>query len=204
MQLLAVVNLGDAKGHSMTTGQLLATAGILLALVSASAQKRTQQTETRKFASPDGTIVASILSRKSLEATNESLVELRAQDGRVLAKRNYDSQDGQHGYGVTKAAWTPDSQFFVFSLESSGGHQAWHTPVQFFSRSEVTIISLDDALGDAVTNPSFFLSAPDSVTVELKSSGQMKTISLSGLQTGSLKNDKLKKSNNSATRKDTP
>ena len=100
---------------------------------------------------------------------------------RVLARRNYGSEDGEHGYGVTKAAWTPDSQFFVYSLESSGGHQSWHTPVQFFWRSENKIISLDDALKDAVTNPQFLLSAPDCLTVEVMLSKQTKTVSLHDL-----------------------
>src|SRR5207248_11363542 len=131
------------------------------------AQQQADSPQIQKFSSPDGKIVAFVRSRKAPEATSESRVELRSQNGRVLARRNYGSEDGEHGYGVTKAAWTPDSQFFVYSLESSGGHQSWHTPVQFFWRSENKIISLDDALEDAVTNPQFLLSAPDCLTVEL-------------------------------------
>lgn len=40
----------------------------------------------------------------------------------------------------------PDFQFFVFSLTSSGGHQAWHAPTEFYSRREGTVHSLDDYL----------------------------------------------------------
>jgi len=111
------------------------------------------------------------------EATKESWIELRSQHGQILASRNYASEDGEHGLGVSKAIWTPDSQFFVYSVESSGGHQAWHTRVNFFSRSKNEIVSLDDALKSAITNPQFLVSAPDSITVELIS-GQKQTVSL--------------------------
>jgi hypothetical protein len=100
----------------------------------------------------------------------------------MLVKLSYASEDGEHGYGVTKAAWTPDSRFFVYSIESSGGHQSWHTPVQFFSRSENKIVRLDDVLKDAVSNPQFVVSAPDHVTVELWFSKQAKIVSLGELE----------------------
>lgn len=133
------------------------------------------------YRSPDGKMIALIRSTKAWEATSESRVELRTKDGRVLAARNYGSQDGEHGYGITRAGWTPDSQFFVYRLESSGGHQSWHTPVHFFSRKDNKIVELDQALGDAVTNTQFLVSPPDRVTVELWSSKQTRTVSLGNL-----------------------
>ena len=165
----------------MRTRLLCAIATVLLTGLFGGAQKQADSSQIQKFSSPDGKIVAFVRSRKAPEATSESRVELRSQNGRVLARRNYGSEDGEHGYGATKAAWTPDSQFVVYSLESSGGHQAWHTPVQFFSRTEGRIISLDDALKDAVMNPQFVISTPDRVTVELFSK-QTKTVSLHELQ----------------------
>src|SRR5437667_5628470 len=165
----------------MKTRRLGVISAVLLSALLCGGQKRTNSTQTEKFPSPDGTIIAFVRSTKAPEATKESRIELRSQDGRVLASRNYASKDGEHGHGVTKAAWTPDSQFFVYSLESSGGHQSWHTPVQFFWRSENKIISLDDALKDAVTNPQFLLSAPDCLTVEVMLSKQTKTVSLHDL-----------------------
>jgi hypothetical protein len=107
---------------------------------------------------------------------------LRTKSGVLLVRRDYSSEDGEHGYGVTKAAWTPDSQFFVYSLENSGGHQAWNSPVRFFSRRSNKILSLDNALHDAVTNPDFALAAPDKVTVELYFSKREVTVSLSSLR----------------------
>jgi hypothetical protein len=141
------------------------------------AQKQTKSPKLEKFPSPDRTITALVRSTKAPEATKESWIELRSQHGRILASRSYVSKDGEHGYGISKAAWTPDSQFFVYSLESSGGHQGWHTPVNFFSRSKNEIISLDKALRDSVTNPQFLVSDPDTITVELMSR-QKQTVSL--------------------------
>jgi hypothetical protein len=131
------------------------------------------------YASPDGTLVAVIVSVDQPEATDESEVRVQAASGKVLARKNYRSEDGEHGYGVTKAQWTPDSQFFVYSLESSGGHQPWHSPVQYFDRKLHKFLSLDDALGDAVLNPHFTVEAPDRVTVELYFARKKSTVSLS-------------------------
>jgi dipeptidyl aminopeptidase/acylaminoacyl peptidase len=146
------------------------------------AQKQTVASHTETFKSPDGMLVAVVRSKRAPEATDESRIELRTQNGVVSAKRDYTSEDGEHGYGVTKAAWTPDSQFFVYSLESSGGHQAWKSPVWFFSRKENKFLSLDHALNDAVANPEFHVSAPDRVTVELYFSKHTRTVALQQLR----------------------
>jgi hypothetical protein len=167
--------------NPMTTRRLGLISAVLLSALPCAAQRLTNSSQTEKFPSPDGTISAFVRSNKAPEATKESRIELRSQHGRILASRDYMSKDGEHGHGVTMAAWTPDSQFFVYSLESSGGHQAWHTPVQFFSRSKNKFVSLDDALKDEVTNPRFLVTAPDSVTVELMSMKLTKTVSLQGL-----------------------
>jgi hypothetical protein len=148
----------------------------LIVLCSSAEPSRTLQTQ--EFRSPDRKTVAIIRFTKAPEATAESRLELRSEAGRLLARRSYSSSDGEHGFGITKAAWTPDSQFFVYSLESSGGHQAWHTPVQFYSRRKNRIIKLDDLLKDAVSNPQFVVSGADRVTVDLWFSKQTKTVSL--------------------------
>jgi hypothetical protein len=155
---------------------------IVLFGVLCGAQKQTVASHTERFRSPDGMLVAVVRSERAPEATDESRIELRTQAGIVSAKRDYISEDGEHGYGVTKAAWTPDSQFFVYSLESSGGHQAWNSPVWFFSREENKFRSLDHALNDAVANPMFRVSTPDRVTVELYFSKQTRTVALHQLR----------------------
>ena len=158
--------------------------GAVLLLIASfcNAQKQAHSLHTEEFPSPDRRVVAFVRSTKAPEATIESRVELRSENGRVLARFSYVSGDGEHGYGITKAAWTPNSRFFVYSLESSGGHQSWHTPIQFFSRSDNRVVRLDDVLKDAVSNPQFVISAPDRVTVELWFSKQTKTVSLGQLR----------------------
>src|SRR4051812_16529461 len=151
--------------------------GLLFAAMLCRAQKSINPSQTESFTSPDGTMTAFVRSTRAPEATKESRIEVRSKGGRVLVSRSYISQDGEHGQGVRKAAWTPDSRFFVYSLESSGGHQAWHTPVHFFSRNRDEIANLDDVLKDAVINPQFVVSAPDSITVELQSK-RSETVSL--------------------------
>lgn len=160
---------------------LVATTALLLLGVAA-AQKNTEPRTVERYRSPDKALVAVVSSTKAPEATRESRVEIRLKSGELLARKNYASEDGEHGFGVTKAVWTPDSQFLVYSLESSGGHQSWHTPVKFYGRRLNKIQNLDDALNDSVTNPDFSISAPDKVRVELWFSKRDLTVSLSSLK----------------------
>jgi len=154
----------------------------VLLLSGAVAQRPARPRTVEEYRSPDNALVAVVSSSQVPEAERESRVEIRLRSGKVLAKKNYSSEDGEHGYGVSKAAWTPNSQFFVYSLESSGGHAPWHSPVQFYSRSFGSIQSLDDALNDAVMNPDFSVNAPDKVKVELWFSKRVLTVSLSSLK----------------------
>lgn len=160
---------------------ILILAAVMLIAAVCSSQNQTLSSHTARYKSPDGSMVATVKSAKAPESTDESRVEVRTRSGKLLAKHDYFSEDGEHGYGVTKASWTPDSQFFVYSLESSGGHSAWNSPVQFFSRRSNKIASLDDALNDAVMNPQFSVLPPDRVTVELWFSNKTITVSLSHL-----------------------
>jgi dipeptidyl aminopeptidase/acylaminoacyl peptidase len=155
---------------------------VTLCVGSSYGQKSGVPSELMKYLSPDGSLVAIITSFHEREATAESKVELRLASGKLVAQRSYSSDDGEHGYGVAKAQWTPDSRYFVFSLESSGGHQPWHAPVQYFSRKSDSFLSLDDALDNAVTNPEFVIEAPYKVTVDLYFGNKTATASLSTLK----------------------
>ena len=123
--------------------------------------------KTDRFVSPDGNIVALIIhvGKKPGFESYESRIELRNRAGKILCGKDYSSEDSEHGYGVAKASWTPDSQFFVYSLENSGGHQPWQTPVDFYSRPQQNIQSLDDAIENAVADAEFKISGLDKVTV---------------------------------------
>ena len=88
----------------------------------------------------------------------------------------------EHGYGVTKAVWTPDSHFFVYSLESSGGHEAWHSPVWFYFRKEQEVLQPRPSSKRCSVKCAVPCLDTGSVTVELFSSEQMRTVALHQLR----------------------
>src|SRR5664279_2912042 len=95
---------------------------ICLTLIPSTAQQQSSPPHPKEYISPDGAVVVTVESTK----THESRLEFRGNSGKLLARVDYSSQDGEHGQSVAKASWTPDSQFFVYSLGNTGGHQPWH------------------------------------------------------------------------------
>jgi hypothetical protein len=116
----------------------------------------------REFIAPNHDAIAYVLSLKAPEATEESRIKIVSKTGNVLLDTSFSSEDGEHGLGVVKASWTPNSKFFVFSTSSSGGHQPWHSPTFFYSVKLKKLIYLDDLVG-VITTPDFVLSAEDSL-----------------------------------------
>src|SRR5690242_1249313 len=49
---------------------------------------------------------------------NESRVDIRDTSGKLVVSRNFGSPKGDQGRSVVHSAWTPDSNFFVFSTQS--------------------------------------------------------------------------------------
>src|SRR6267143_3303848 len=142
--------------------------------------------EMDRFVSPDGKLVALVIHvGKEVGFENyESRVELRTKEGSLLCTVDYSSKDSEHGYGGAKAAWTPDAQFFVYSLQNSGGHSPWHTPVQFYNRRQNKVLSLDNVLGDSIAYPEFSIREPDEITVTLYFGQRQMTLRLSELAQG--------------------
>jgi hypothetical protein len=101
------------------------------------------------------------------ESTIESKIEFYTADNRILCALDYSSEDGEHGFGVVKAAWTPDQKYFVFSLTSSGGHQAWHTPTLFYNLRDNSIYSLDSYVDAGISKGDFSLKDPNVVLTEV-------------------------------------
>ena len=114
--------------------------------------------EAKDYVAPDGKLTAKVMTRSQKDCEAVILIEKRAH---VLAKEKHQSDDHQHGMCVDKAGWTADSQFFVFSLYSSGGHQPWHTPIMFFSKRLGRIVPLEHFVAGAITESKFELSSPD-------------------------------------------
>lgn len=87
---------------------------------------------------------------QSLNATPdmESRVEIRRTGGRrrTVASKDYSSPRGANGYYVAQAEWTADSQFFVYSLSSSGGHSPWQSPIELYARKKNRIVKFSDLI----------------------------------------------------------
>ena len=121
-----------------------------------------------QYLAPDGgaRVVVVPIGKATAHVGSESRIEFRSADNDLLCALDYSSEDGEHGLGVVKAEWTPDSRYFVFSLSSSGGHQPWHAPTEFYSRRDGTIRELDDYFQPGISKADFQLIAPNTVRTE--------------------------------------
>src|SRR5216684_798737 len=140
---------------------LMTTAGAIL--------PAKQDKRERQYVAPDGgvRVVVVPVSKEAGRSEYESRIEFKSSEGKIACALDYSSEDNEHGFGVVKAEWTPDSQYFVFSLTSSGGHQAWHAPTQFLSRKDGTVRTLDDYFVAGISNADFRLVAPNTVETEV-------------------------------------
>jgi hypothetical protein len=108
----------------------------------------------RVFVSPDKELRAVVLPVDvSLYATPdmESRVVIRTRAGDTITAKDYSSPRGANGLYVVEGKWSPDSQFFVYSMSSSGGHSPWSYPIMVFSRKQKRIAALSDMIGGKPT-----------------------------------------------------
>jgi hypothetical protein len=124
--------------------------------------------ELQVFPSPDKALRALVLpSDISLDATPdmESLVVVRTSKGDTLTSKSHASPRGMDGYYVVTAKWSPDSQFFVYSLSSSGGHSPWSFPMMVYGRKKNIIAAFSDMIGGKPTlSGDFKFTGPHAVT----------------------------------------
>jgi hypothetical protein len=102
------------------------------------------------FASPDKKLHASVLPvdvSLNVSPDMESRVVIRSGDGNTLNSINHASPRGMNGYYVDMAQWSPDSQFFVYSMVSSGGHSPWSHPTVVYSVEHNRFEQLSDMIG---------------------------------------------------------
>lgn len=103
---------------------------------------------------------------------SEHRVVVQMPHGDTIARNDHTSPDHQHGRAVLRAAWTPDSKYFIYSTTSSGGHSAWHFTTFVYVRALKRFFVLDDYVG-AITDPSFVVSPPDRIhTSRINPAGQ--------------------------------
>jgi hypothetical protein len=134
------------------------------------AEQRSERT-IGQIDSPDGQIFALLitLAPTTNYGGEESRVEIRDRASKLLALKDFSSSDSSQGEIVDHSEWTPDSQFFVFNVVSSGGHQPWQSPVWFYSRKEHRIRELSELFEDRPilnrNEPVFEIIAPHSVRI---------------------------------------
>ena len=118
-------------------------------------------------ASPDGAVRAIVYpAGLDLNASPdiESRVVIRGNDVKLLNSRDYASPRGTNGYYVEKAKWSSDSQFFVFSMSSSGGHSPWQFPTWVYSRQKNAFISFNAMIaGDPTLSADFEFTGPHTI-----------------------------------------
>jgi hypothetical protein len=119
------------------------------------------------YASPDGALRALVFPVDvSLYATPdmESRIVIRTAKGDTLTSKDYSSPRGTNGYYVVDAKWSPDSQFFVYSMASSGGHSPWSFPMMVYSRQKNRIAGFSDMIeGKPTLSADFRFSGPHSL-----------------------------------------
>jgi hypothetical protein len=118
----------------------------------------------RIFVSPDKEMRALVFPADVLlDATPdmESRVVIRSSAGDTLTSKDHSSPRGMNGYYVYRAKWSPDSQFFVYSLVSSGGHSPWSFPIMVFGRKSAVIAKFSDMIdGKPTLSGEFNFSGP--------------------------------------------
>lgn len=145
-------------------GAILVTIAAAVATLSAATPQSRTEYRTR-----DGSVAVVVTVKKwNPEATQENVVEFYSLENQRLCTLDYSSEDGEHAFGVVKAAWTPDGRYFVFSLTSSGGHQSWSFPTNFYSPRDGEIHSLNAYIAAAgISKGDFTLKPPSTVLTEI-------------------------------------
>ncbi len=129
-----------------------------------------------KYVSPDLVLRITITSTffEGMAEAAESRVEIQPNKKRkFFGASNGEFPDAVQKHAVVKAGWTPDSQFFVFSLSSEGRPRAWHFATFFYDRKRNEIRSLDSFIGP-VSNADFTLLPPEIVQTEIWNGGERK------------------------------
>lgn len=134
----------------------------------------------KQFKSPDTTLTAVVTpagKKKGFEEY-ESRISILRSGGIQISRHDFSSEDGEHGYGVDQAQWTPDSRYFICRMRNSGGHSPMYAPVVFWSRKSNHFYQLNDYTADIT----FSIAGPDQVSVNAWPSMNPATVSLDGLR----------------------
>jgi hypothetical protein len=134
----------------------------------------------KKFKSPDAKLTAVVTpaDKKRGFEKYESRISILRSGGVQVSLHDFSSEDGEHGYGVDGAQWTPDSRYFVCRMRNSGGHSPMYAPVVFWSRKTDHFYQLNAYTAYRI----FSIAAPDKVNADSWPGLQPATISLVGVK----------------------
>jgi len=149
--------------------RILILAIILSPFLSAGLCSKTKEPKAYESKNGDRIVISAIRKRTKDGAyvSYKSRIVFYSAKNEEVCSLDYTSEDAEHGFGVVKAAWTPDNNYFVFSLTSSGGHQAWHSPTLFYDPCTGEIHSLDNYAATGISKGYFGLKAPNVVLTEV-------------------------------------
>ena len=101
----------------------------------------------------------------SLDATPdmESRIVIRGHNGDTVTSKDHSSPRGMNGHYVYRGVWSPDSQYFVYSLISSGGHSPWSFPIWVFSAKRMQFARFSDMIGGRPTSGDFTLTGAHTI-----------------------------------------
>jgi hypothetical protein len=120
------------------------------------------------FVSPDKTMRALVVPADiSLDTTPdmESRVVIRSTSGDTVMSKDHSSPRGANGYYVYRAKWSLDSQFFVYSVVSSGGHSPWQFPTMVYGRKQGRFVQFNDLInGNPTVSGKFKFTGPHTLT----------------------------------------
>jgi hypothetical protein len=151
--------------------------------LTAAEQERAARTQAKEFArrstrifeAPDKAMRALVFPSDAgaWRPQRESRVVIRSSAGDTVMSKDYSSSSGEHGYYVDHGEWSPDSQFFVYSLMSSGGHSPWQMPIVVYSRKKERIATFSDMIGrPALAGVKFKFAGPHTLVATISGSAE--------------------------------
>ena len=126
-------------------------------LILATAPSQGWTAELQRYASPDKSYEATVVTLK----TGESKIHIAKPHGKLFFEKSFESDDGEHGDTIIQAAWSPNSRFFVFMTQHSGGHSPLMHPIYFWDRRDNQLRMLDYVVGGITGG--FTIETPDIV-----------------------------------------
>ena len=123
-----------------------------------------------RYLSPDKSAEAFILgvpyANQSDEWT-ESILVFRDYITKSITSKDLTSGDSEHGLFFVSGKWTPDSNYFIATSNSSGGHSPWQFRTFIYDRKANSVIWLTDYT-PAIVSPDFAVKSPDILHIKVK------------------------------------